>query len=347
MKILLASAIPPPAGGIAFWTNQYLRYMNEHDISVDLLNVGVTGKRVSNYTKKSVPEEAVRFFKILLKTFLYAVSGEYTLAHINTSCSKSGILRDKVILDILYFFKIKIILQCHCNVDYALKNKRSYRIFKKMLNKTKKCLVLNQNSQKFIMENFDIEPQVVPNFISEEYKTAIYEPKSISEEVKIALFVGHILDTKGCDIIIKAAYEYPSIEFRLVGHISSKYQNMVLPPNVILTNEKTAQEVREEYKRADLLLFPTHTEGFPLTIIEAMAYGLPIITTEVGAIPDILEEQGAFYIPVNSLPAIVEAISKAKDSEVRREMSDFNRRKVKNYIVDKVLKQLINDVYME
>lgn len=345
MRILLSSAMPPPAGGIAFWTKQYLEYMKTRDITVDLLNIGVTGKRAKNYTKKNILEEVVRLFKILFRAVLFSVKGKYDFAHVNTSCSKSGILRDKIIVDILHFFKIRVVLQCHCNVDYALKNKKSYKIFEKMLKKTKKCLVLNRNSQNFIKENYGVETLVVPNFISEEYKVAVEEKKQISEEVKTALFVGHILNTKGCDIIIKAAEDYPDIEFRLVGHISPEYQNIDLPQNVILTNEKTAGEVREEYKNADVLLFPTHTEGFPLTVIEAMAYGLPIITTEVGAIPDILEEQGAIYIPVNSLKSLVEAISKIKNKTIREKMSSFNQNKVKNYIIDEVLEQLINDIY--
>lgn len=345
MKILLVSPLPPPAGGMALWTQQYLEFMNNKNIQVDVVNIAVTGKRAANYTKKNILGEVLRTLNIFKNTLIFAVRGKYGLAHVNTSCSKNGITRDKIVVQILHFFKKKIILQCHCDVRYALGNERSFKAFKHMLKQSDKCLVLNKASRDFIRENFNTEALIVPNFISEEYEAAISAPKRINENIKTALYVGHILATKGCDIIIEAAKQYPQIQFRLVGHVSQKFSEIILPENVLLLGEKDRTQVNEEYKNADVLLFPTHTEGFPLTVIEAMAYGLPIITTRVGAIPDILEDEGALYIPVNSEQALVEAIDKIKDTKCRNDMSSFNREKVKKYLINNVLDELINNIY--
>jgi len=345
MRILLFSPLPPPAGGMALWTKQYLDYIQNKDISVDLINTAVTGKRSSDYTKKSLFEETLRALKMLKSVFICATNKKYDYAHINTSCSKGGIIRDRMVMQILHFFKIRIIVQCHCNIDFALRNKNSYKNFKKMLKLSDKCLVLNKSSENFVKEKFHTDAILVPNFIPKEYQRIINSPKKINDEVKIALFVGHILTTKGCDNIIDAAKRFQDIEFRLVGHISEIYRNIELPENVILTGEKTHEQVNEEYANADIMLFPTYTEGFPLTILEAMAYGLPIITTQVGAIPDILEQRGAIYVPINSTNCLVDAIEQIKDKQRRVDMSYFNKEKVNKYQIDTVLDSLIKDIY--
>lgn len=345
MKILLVSPLPPPAGGMALWTQQYLKYMSGRGIQVDIVNIAVTGKRAVNYTKKSIIGEVLRTLKIFIKTLSFSIKGKYDLVHVNTSCSKNGITRDKIILQILRFFKNKIILQCHCDIVYALSNERSFKVFKNMLKLSDKCLVLNKGSKDFISEYYHTDALIVPNFISEEYEDAISPHKKISDEVKTVLYVGHILVTKGCDIIIDAAKQYPQIQFRLVGHISPKFSEIILPNNVVLLGEKNRTQVNNEYKNADVLLFPTHMEGFPLTIIEAMAYGLPIITTRVGAIPDILEDRGALYIPVNSVQALIESIDKIRDKKSRIDMSSFNQQKVKKYLINNVLDELIENIY--
>ena len=345
MKILLISPLPPPAGGIALWTQQYLEYMSEKDIQVDVVNIAVTGKRAANYTKKNILGEVLRTLNIFKKTISFAINGKYNLVHVNTSCSKSGITRDKIVLQILRLFKIKIILQCHCDIKYSLSNDRSFKVFKHMLMLSDKCLVLNKGSRDYIKENYHTDALIVPNFISKEYEAAISAPKNINEKVKTALFVGHILVTKGCDIIIEAAKHFPDIQFRLVGHISQSFSDIELPSNVVLLGERNRTQVNEEYKNADVLLFPTHTEGFPLTVIEAMAYGLPIITTQVGAIPDILENEGAIYIPVNSVEDFVASIDKIKDKQCRASISCFNKEKVKKYLINNVMDELIENIY--
>ena len=70
MKILLVSPLPPPAGGMALWTQQYLEFMNNKNIQVDVVNIAVTGKRAANYTKKNILGEVLRTLNIFKNTLL-------------------------------------------------------------------------------------------------------------------------------------------------------------------------------------------------------------------------------------------------------------------------------------
>ncbi len=80
-------------------------------------------------------------------------------------------------------------------------------------------------------------------------------------------------------------------------------------------------------------------------VLEAMSCGLPVIATDVGSISDMIEDKGGILIPQKSSDAIVEALEKIEDPDVRQNMAEFNVSKVRNeYLIDKVINQL-QDVY--
>ena len=62
-----------------------------------------------------------------------------------------------------------------------------------------------------------------------------------------------------------------------------------LPSNVVLLGVMDHSSVIRELCASDIFFFPTTSEGFPNVILEAMAVGLPVVSTRVGAIPEIIE----------------------------------------------------------
>jgi len=80
------------------------------------------------------------------------------------------------------------------------------------------------------------------------------------------------------------------------------------------------KRMKEEfYPRADILLLPSHAEGFPNSMLEAMAAGLPIITTPVGAIPDVLTPQvHGFLNDPNDFEALIRDVQFLIDNPIER-----------------------------
>ncbi|MDX9786759.1 MAG: glycosyltransferase family 4 protein [Desulfobacterales bacterium] len=74
-------------------------------------------------------------------------------------------------------------------------------------------------------------------------------------------------------------------------------QNVV--DNVIFTGWLQRDDMNKAYSNADIFCLPSYCEGVPMSMLEAMAYGLPIITTPVGGIPDIIKhgENGLLFNP--------------------------------------------------
>lgn len=105
------------------------------------------------------------------------------------------------------------------------------------------------------------------------------------------------------------------------------------------------QEIRLLLSKSDLFIFLTYTEGFSISLLEAMAMGVPIITTDVGANYEMLENKGGFIVPIKSdISTINEKLDMIKDMKTREKMSNWNINKVLNhYTVDSVMKQLVNE----
>ena len=92
------------------------------------------------------------------------------------------------------------------------------------------------------------------------------------------------------------------------------------------------------FRNADVLVLPSLSEGFPVTILEAMASGLPVIATRVGGVPEIIENNVNGYLVETENPQeIAEALlTLLRDEQLRKCISGNNRKKAENYQWDKV-----------
>ncbi|MCX6967513.1 MAG: glycosyltransferase family 4 protein [Verrucomicrobia bacterium] len=126
------------------------------------------------------------------------------------------------------------------------------------------------------------------------------------------LFVGGLGQRKGLSYLLKAVDLLGSqVELTLVGN---KTTNDCAPLNEALRRHRWIptlphSEVLREMSRNDVFVFPSLFEGFGLVILEAMSQGLPVITTENTAGPDLIQEgESGFIVPIRSAQAIAEKL---------------------------------------
>lgn len=338
MKILLLSPLPPPAGGIATWTKEYCKYMAETDHSLFLINTAITGKRVAGH-KKRLWDELMRTWKILGQLKKALRGDTYDCIHINTSCTPTGLLRDVACL--LMAGGRPAILHCHCNVADQIGNSRvGKKLISLAIRKAACVLVLNEGSRQYLQTLGCMEAKIVPNFIDAE---AVTPNDCIREKIEKILYVGHVRKEKGFFELLEAAASLPEMTFEVVGPVYEKREEVSIPSNVHLLGMKPKEEVPTFLLDADVFLFPSHSEGFSLALLEAMAAGLPVITTSVGANKDMVEDQGGILVPVGDAKAIVSAVERLQPQSLRSTMSEWNRLKVEgSYTAERVISQLLD-----
>lgn len=333
--------MPPPNGGIATWTKKYLQHCDAYGIEADIVNTAVIGHRGKQInTKRRLKDEFVRTSEIFKSLVRNLKSNNYDVVHLNTSCDKYGLYRDALLCCIVAKKKKKLIIHCRCNLEFQLKTKKRQRVFRKMVEKSDKIFVLNRASQNFASKFGNDKVIIVPNFIEEEFADEDFQ---IKRKVQQAIFVGHVQFLKGFREIHETARHFCNIEFILIGPVKEEVRQLPPLPNLVFKGEMEHGKIKKELMQADIFLFPSYTEGFANALLEAMACGLPVIASDVGANADMIEGRGGRTVPAGDAKAVILALDEMADLEVRRQMSEWNLRKVNStYIIPSVMKQLVS-----
>lgn len=160
------------------------------------------------------------------------------------------------------------------------------------------------------------------------------------------MFVGRIEKVKGIQSLAEAAKKLPDCNFYLIGE---KVDDFDFPSNMHLLGKKEPSEIPKFLKSADVFVNPVLRDGFEIVNIEAMACGLPVITTNAYERTTLYKDVSVLVQP-GKTDELVSAISnllgdeKLRDDFVKKGLdfsSEFDWEKI-SLIVEKELQNLVN-----
>jgi len=167
------------------------------------------------------------------------------------------------------------------------------------------------------------------------------------------IFVGHLTENKAPDVLIESAKLLRSrgINFRLVlcgnGPLYEQLQEAILKAQMLSVVELRGWVVGDELLKAmwnaDVFVLPTYSEGMPNALLEAMAAGMPVISTPVSAIPEIVTEgENGLLVPPGNAVALADAMEKLfRQPELRQMMSQHNFERIRlNHTIDGVWRRI-------
>ena len=344
MNVLLVSPkMENPNGGIAIWTDVYLSSCDNLGISYTLVNTQPVGARAKNGNAKRSFSDEIKRTKAIFSQLKEALQiNEHDVAHINTSCGTFGIIRDYLIAKRIKKASpnTKIVIHYHCDIPFQVKGRIGRFFLSKLTKFADVHLALCENSKRYLKERFSCESIKIPNFINESVVRC--DEKSISQDVRRAFFVGRVSREKGAVELYELARRFPDINFCLAGALTDELSDIERPKNVELTGAIPHDLVLDHMDKSDVFVFPTHSEGFSVALMEAMARGLPVITTDVGANRDMIEDFGGIIVEVENVDALEAAMETIRPQDVRKTMSTGNISKVRdNYTTEAVMKKII------
>ena len=167
-----------------------------------------------------------------------------------------------------------------------------------------------------------------------------------SNEV-IVTFVGRLAPPKDLLLLIDAIKLVPEIKLQIVGDGELRQQvegyifKNALRDRVILLGERF--DIPKILAESDIFVLPSRWEGLPLTIIEAMMSGLPVVATRVGGIPELVDDGvNGYLVPSRDVNALAKAIRKlVSDVELRERMGKAGREKaIEKFTLDKMLSKI-------
>ncbi len=252
--------------------------------------------------------------------------------------------------DPLPFWKLKLI----GNADLLIANSK----------KTKEFLVtggVSQDKIRLIYNGVDIN-----KFDSERFNCVVSKEKlGISENQKVITAIGQIYPRKGISFFIKALKipelnegilqgKLSKVKFFIVGEDPTPNQhNLTLLKSLVseMNLENVVDflgyriDIPEILAATDIFVLPSLEEPFGRVLIEAMAMKLPVIATNVGGIPEIIEEgKNGFLVPAQNPTALAEKLLiLLKDDKMRQEFGLTGRRIVEEkFTLEKHVEQIEN-----
>jgi glycosyltransferase involved in cell wall biosynthesis len=175
----------------------------------------------------------------------------------------------------------------------------------------------------------------------EDHGRIVREHLGIAPNDPVLGIVAHILPHKGYDDLIHAlgliAQQVPRVKCLVVGeaphrrylaHLLRLAEQLAVRERLLLVGPQ--DDARSFYDAMDLFVLPSHTEGLPLTVLEAMAARKPVVATDVGGIPEaVLHGQTGLVVPPRNPPQLAHAVMQILTNSVTaRTMGGAGRRRV-------------------
>lgn len=339
MKVLIIGpSIERTKGGMAT--------VIQGQINSNLKAYGIEYEYIISHVEGSIFEKLQVFFKCLILVLIK----KFDIAHIHMACYGS-FYRKAVLVLLLKIRRKKIILHLHgADFDSFYTNSSFLvKLFIKTTFEGCKLIALSNYWKTFLEQNFKSKVEVVFNGINiEEYKQCIS-----ADNYSTFLFLGRLGQRKGVYDLLEAVNIIVKnkefiIKVYLVGDGEVDNVNKIigeygLENNVVTTGWADNEQKKTYLKACGSIVLPSYNEGLPMTIIEAMACGKIIISTNVGGIPELIKqgENGYLFTPGNVDQLVEYMCFVASQKDEMHIISRNNILKGKQYSLDVINEKLV------
>lgn len=320
-------------GGVAAVENVYSTFYKPFNHVTTVVDYGAVRKLMAFF------KAYVQFWKWML------FHKEIKIVHVH-GASDASFWRKRIFINIAKMFGKKVVFHCH-GAEFQRFASQHLGVVKKTLDKCDVIIALSESWKKWFESTFK-HPNVIV------VKNVIAQPKVNKEETEAftLLFLGRLCVRKGIydlmDVLILHKTEFDGkVKLLFGGDGDVEQVDKIIKQNGLQSIAEYQGWVDGEKKErllnmADAYILPSYNEGLPISVLEAMSYSLPIISTNVGGIPEIVKNgENGYLIEPGDKDAMYQAIVQLKSNhDMCVDMGKASKEKVTEHLPEYVEKQL-------
>lgn len=257
-------------------------------------------QHICTHDEGSLGHRGVVFLKALFRFCKILLSGDVDLVHVHLS-ERGSIIRKTMIVLLCFAFRTPVLVHTHgaefkpCFLGLPKWLQRSLAF---LFRRCDGFIVLSESWQQFYVSQLSLEPRKVFTLPNAVELPAIASRHRAADVVRL-VFCGRVGERKGAFVLIEALAALPTeirarTELILAGD-GELQQGKALAERLHISHQVTFagwvnQQQRDQLlQQADIFILPSLNEGLPMSMLEAMAWGLPVIVTPVGGIPEVVQ----------------------------------------------------------
>lgn len=324
LRILMAGPDPRANGGVATVVSNYVHGSLASNVDLRYIVTMCEGSKVAKLAR------AVTAYR----SFSAAVSG-FDVVHLHVSKGAS-ITRKYLLALSARRHGIPYIVHLHAGefpLRFDVASPRRKRLVVDFFSGAERVIVLSEVCRTYLVTHVCSADRVVvlPN--------AVEMPVGrVPANTRTVLFLGRLREVKAPDTLLRAAVHaavsIPDLNLLFAGDGDiERYRNLARSLGI----EKrctflgwVSRGLEELFNRCSVLCLPSRAEGMPMSLLEAMASGMAVVATPVGAIPQVIEDGvNGLLVPVDNDRALAEALARLlEDRDLRERLGSEARRTV-------------------
>jgi glycosyltransferase involved in cell wall biosynthesis len=316
VRVGLIGPFPPPPGGMANQTRQLAALLQAEGIEVDQVQTNEPYWR---------PVGAIRGVRALFRGVPYLrrltqMTREADVAHVMANSGWSWHLFVAPAVTICALRGVPVIINYRGGLAREFLSRSSWIVLP-TLRRAKAVIVPSRFLQE-VFAPFGIQAEIIPNGVD----LSTFRPSSDAKRKTVHIVVTRNLEQiYGIDVAIRAIgllrQDYPQLKVSIAGGgpersaLEQQAAQLGLTDCVRFTGALDIPEVASLYREADIMLNPSRVDNTPNALLEAAACGVPIVSTNVGGIPYLVEHEKSAWLVAAQDP-------QALATGVRRVLSD-------------------------
>ena len=269
----------------------------------------------------------------------FFIMWRYDIVHFHTVPDRIGLFIQMPELLLAKFWRKKVIL--HIHMGNQLRRHTNNRLFIWCLKKAD-VVVLLADKWRILFDECYADVNVRTVVVYNAVDTTNTDLPDFIEKEKTIIMAGYFDANKAPDILMhawtKLKEDDPDWRIILMGNGNvEKYKHIChdigLDDVVAFPGYVTGKAKEEIWRKASIFCLCSHEEGFPMVVLEAWNYGIPVITTPVGGLPDVIEEgRNCLTFDFDDVEALAKQLRRLiNDDVLRQEMSKYEQQFVREH----------------